>query len=54
MTEQPHALDCEPAPCWVILPRDPPALVAWLRARQAENPQVYAPAPPEPPDEEDW
>jgi hypothetical protein len=54
MTGQPHPLDCEPLPRWVVLPRDPAPLVAWLRARQAENPDAYAPPlPPEPPPEED-
>ncbi|HEY9438052.1 MAG TPA: hypothetical protein VIS29_05260 [Streptomyces sp.] len=54
MNGQPHPLDVPPAPRWIILPRDPPPLVAWLRARQAEDPNTYAPPlPPEPPPEED-
>lgn len=51
---QPSPLDCEPAPRWIVLPGDPPDLIAWLRARQAEDPDLYAPPPPpEPPPEED-
>ena len=43
---QPHPLDAEPAPRWIILPADPPPLIAWLHTRQTENPDTYA-SPPE-------
>lgn len=50
---QPHPLDCRPLSRWVILPADPPPLVEWLRARQAEEPEVYGlpPLPEPPPDD---
>lgn len=45
-------LSIDPLPRWSVLPKDPPLLRAWLHAKQAENPDAYAPPPPEPPAEE--
>lgn len=47
-------MSVDPLPRWTELPHDPPPLRAWLRAKQADNPDAYAPPPPpEPPAEED-